>query len=1022
MNNQKIIKCKLNGEQSYSVPIDLKKNGKNLTESVDVIVRGFLKFDESQGKKVDFSDTDTYQRDSANLIDDRTIVYPVLFTNKRITVNNGRLVVTLLPRSEDILQNTDTILPPVDRQSLAVLDTSLIEQAGVKSDESLTDPKKEPARIVIETGVIRTPYKVSIEITVIDDSYYAQTVDRGVEGTIPDDPNNSIFSHNRTSLASNLIIDFYNDEEWIPFVESLLETDNEGTSSEILNKIDSLSNSTPFGASPMYDALSRGVEVMSDELVRDIRKLMYLFTDNESNLSIKNIDEVLAEIDALVGNKKMPIIVGNLAIVDPLTLSAKNNISDTKDLIKLSSLTGGQSVTIISSSYLDDVVEIFSGEATGSLGYGTCDFTVDMGEEVLISSLMANFILPLPTTNGNWSISTSKDGYNFTSLDKTYNANQEVYFEDLYIRYIRFNIVLVTGFGYVIGSEYLSNIFPYHNYIKIVYNKYNVVYLYLNLEEDDIIPSQLTLGVDSSDVNMEQIEIGVAKSDSHNWMDFYNASQLEIDQNGKIVIPLRFSQDINEFSQEPLRKVDNFTLKTEYGAWDPTSSVFIYDKNDSIFSIDNYRSYPRDGIIIFSSVLDYNYQDGDYKIGIVNNNNYKIGLKLTNKSIDNALEIFGIGYLYTTSKDLLPPLEKIIPEARDIIVTPDLPKMYDPIEFSYVYYDSNYDKENISKRIIKWYINDIYISYLDNLTKWNDPNDPNDPLYKVSFTFPTENLEEWQTIEGLARQKGESILKVGDKVHCIIQVSDGTLFSSPTKSNIIEVKETKPLVTSVEVKGQKPDGSIIDRVSSNNAAIAVFFFYSDTKINVSEIIWYVNGEEFKRGIWGITEGIGRILPGEISVSTLDVGLKMLNEIYVTVVPQSDTSSGEPLTSETVVVKNSLPTVSDVALVPVAPTEHQDLILTWNFYDFEILALDDPSQSDMTTVKWYRQNPGSPLFEEVTDENSLANINTDLGTHTSTVDSSITIPDQQWYAKVIPSDSLDEGETVESRVVVIYRLE
>ena len=93
INEYKTIRCKLNGEQSVSIPIDIKQNGVYVTDSVDVIVRGFLKFDETQSE-------DT----QSNILIDKTIVYPVLFVSDRITITNGRCIITILPRSEDIFE------------------------------------------------------------------------------------------------------------------------------------------------------------------------------------------------------------------------------------------------------------------------------------------------------------------------------------------------------------------------------------------------------------------------------------------------------------------------------------------------------------------------------------------------------------------------------------------------------------------------------------------------------------------------------------------------------------------------------------------------------------------------------------------------------------------------------------------------------------------------------------------------------------------------------------------------------
>ena len=92
VSEYKTIKCKLNGEQSVSVPIDIKRNGKLITEPVDVIVRGFLKFAEGSSST------------SSNQLQDKTVVYPVLFSSDTIRVNDGRCIITLLPRSEDLFE------------------------------------------------------------------------------------------------------------------------------------------------------------------------------------------------------------------------------------------------------------------------------------------------------------------------------------------------------------------------------------------------------------------------------------------------------------------------------------------------------------------------------------------------------------------------------------------------------------------------------------------------------------------------------------------------------------------------------------------------------------------------------------------------------------------------------------------------------------------------------------------------------------------------------------------------------
>ena len=44
INEYKTVQVKMDGKQSLSIPINIKKNGRLITETVDIIVRGFLKF------------------------------------------------------------------------------------------------------------------------------------------------------------------------------------------------------------------------------------------------------------------------------------------------------------------------------------------------------------------------------------------------------------------------------------------------------------------------------------------------------------------------------------------------------------------------------------------------------------------------------------------------------------------------------------------------------------------------------------------------------------------------------------------------------------------------------------------------------------------------------------------------------------------------------------------------------------------------------------------------------------------
>ena len=1033
-NEYKTIKCRLDGKQSVSIPVDIKQNGRYVTDPLDIIVRGFLKFDQ----------TNITIFKEGNTLVDKTVLYPVLFTTDTIRITDGRCIVTIMPRSEDLFEETNVIV-----ESASVSDNDIVSQRGISVDEQITDSNKQPTIIKIETGKIRTPYKLSIEITVVsvgDTNFYTRTVDRGTNPQLESpDAITSLFQKEKVRTPSNIIIECYNDLEWIPSVDNILGG-NDATMAEILSALGDLENSTPFGMSPMYDGVVAAERILSDGTVNDDKKTIYVFTDNEANISKASLDNAIEEVNDIDGNKKVPVLVSNMAVVEPSTLSVKANSSDTKNINKLAFLTGGQALTIVDDSYLDDIVGIFYREAVGAMGYGTYEFIVDIGEEALINQMTGFFDIPTSDSNATWSIETSLDGYNYTAINDSYTHSETVEFANLYARYIKFKIILITA----INSEYNPSIgfpdSPALLSIRILYNSYKVSYLYLNKVDADIQPYQITMAVDVNEVNDGQIEVGVAKSDAHVWQDFYTESQPVVDQNGKIVIPLRFSQDAAEFQQEPLAQIDTFTLKTKYGSFDVFANVIIYDDGDTIVPTNYYKLQPRDGLVIFNYALPSDYTDGDYKIGIINSDDYKVGIKMTNKTSDTALELYGVGYMYTTGKDLLPPLAKSSPEAQSVEIIGDVFDRFSVMTASYAYYDANFEPEDVSQRVIKWFINGSPISYLNNMTTWNNINDPTDPLYvNTSLTYP-DNLSAGETLSSWGKKQTDSILTATDKVHFEIRVSDGLLASNNIKSNVVEIGAADPIVSQMKLMGYSA-GNLTTRITGETNVVIYpsldELFFADGGVNQSEIIWYVNDEIFKRGIYGTPVPSGQapiheIWPGDTG-QIQTYALKISNIIFVQVIPRSGDQIGDTITSPNVLVENALPVVGLVDYVRTVHSEGNSIILAWKFFDFEInlgADIDETGQFDRTSVKWYRKNSGETIWP--TDPvyiyndidrnwqetfNNVTNITTSLtpnaeGSKTSIVDGSVVKLGQQWYAEVLPNDSLEFGETVTTSIITI----
>lgn len=1139
-------KVRLDGRRTVGIGVTLvTDNGQAPSSSVNLRIRGYLKFSDKAEADTNALQTDESQRNASKVISDEVSIYPVVFSSSNVfTDSSGKANITLLPRSDDFIENAETIA----------------ERAGIENLEDLVDQSQVSGdnTIIINSGSVRNPYSIAVEITVVDDFYFGQTIEqvtrsrasqeeeefsleeafgetpvevvenepeeetdpcspieeeggtvgttdtgsttapgdtteidqeelckdgvaidvttswqsvsRGTEidisainssqGTVKDtsaDGDDSTVGKSGVAGQGGTVISstygtssygggvlqkqlnafptfsivpvpfdqhnspeivYFSDIEWIPII-NIVVGGNSGDADTMLRRLENLRNEIPFGASAIFDALVAAAQLLSDNDVDGIKKSIYLFTDNESNMSFSTLSETTDDINAIDGEQETPVVVGNFAVVDPITISAKANTTDTDDLNKLSQDTGGQSISVLSDDFENELVQIFAGEAVGSLGYGTYTFVLDIGSIVDIRSIASIFEL-YSNTNGSWSIEISDDGFTYAKIDEKYSANNTVAFSNLKGRYVKFSITLTTGFTAINDVAYEEIALPAPPkllHIDMVYEQENDVFLYLNEEETAAVPQQIVGAIDALQADRNDIEIGVGLGRNVNWLDFYNNARPVVKQNGKTFVPLRSRETEEDIPFEPLTKIDGYAFKTHFGRWEPSSEVTVIDSSGDIVDSSEYEAYPRDGLIVFSY-----RRSGSFKIKIDHNNKFVLGVKMTTRSNISPMEIYGLGYMYNTNVNLLPPVEKVPPQARNMVLLPDEPTVYSPIEASYEFYDRNADAEDTEQTEIRWYINGVRIKYLDNVTKWNDITNPEDPLFFHAFSFSLSSLAEGETAIGKAREKGESILKSGDLLYFTVKPSDGELFGSIVTSEIKIVGEDKPTLTNLTIKGQTATGSASSDVRSSTLAVVDFSLLGDSDVNDSEIIWYVNGEEFKRGSISdepeaVEEGetptaADRLIPGEVNPSSetgdlSDIALRIDNELQVTVIPKTGGATGDAIESDIVIVKNGLPVITSAAIGPSQPKSSQNLVLTYSFVDIDV-AYGDNTQSDQTMIKWFYKSALTrnnwvevPEFENATE-----------------VPSTATAKGQTWTAVVTPFDGLDTGSDFTTNEVTI----
>ena len=1048
---------RLDGQQSCAVAVSMADaNGNPPTRNVKIIIRGYVKFpgsggDSSVGQSVDQQQSTAAQKSAAAVVDSTLAVYPVLFTSNTIETNLGNAVVTLLPRSDDVLEGLQELASKA-KETQQQLAAQGIGGAGDAASQAAT-------HVVIYSGQSRQPYDILVQITIIDDFYFGQTIEdlsgaglgnptdqtgsgsnsggsgsgasptgsgvcaggQTINGSLsltPYNPglpvvlpgggftgsgSNGQFSLLPSTLGqlNSPIVPYYIDIDWIPAINVLISDEENAANTLVVLK--NLQNEIPFGGSAMFDAMVAASEFLSINSLQGIGKVMYVFTDNEANMSINTIDQAIAAVNSIDGYQEVPVVAGNFNIVNPITLSAKANTTDTDTLNQITEQTGGQSVTVLSEAYENESVAIFVGEAQGSLGYGEATINIDMGEPVKIDSLSSLFQL-YTNTNGTWDISYSDTGYVFTSVPEVYTANQLVPYPDMQARYLRFHATLLTGFTASNEPVYEDIPLPASPALvelEINYELGKDNYLYLNTDKTIAAVEQVTMAVDSSLVNPQDIQVGVAESSSFNWDDYSSNAKPSVPQDGKVFVPIRFTNDSNVYPYEPMDKLDKYTFVPHFGSWNPASVVEILDPDGNIVDPSSYKAYPRDGVVVFNQRTT-----GVYSIQIVNGDDFRVGVKMHSYSTGTPLQIYGVGFLYNTNVTLLPPLEKLPPVVRDVRLLPDSPGRYDTITASYEYFDSNNNPEDTSKRVVNWYINGVIVPFLSGLLQWNNINSPTDPLYTNCFTFNPATLSVNNTVIAEARRENESIVNAGDQVYFTISVNDGTVSSPTIQSNVITISEAPPSVDSVDIVGLEADGTLTNNLTADTAAVVQFSLLSDSDINNSQITWFVNGQKFKTGTYGVTANIDRIQAGERNTNG-QFGMYLNNSIYVTVTPQTGGSSGTPVSSSEVIVGNALPVASNVVVAPSNPVQGQNIVLTFTFFDYDI-AIGNTSQTNMTTVAWSKSNISTGGdFVVVPSLNNL-----------SVVPSTNLTRGDQWKATVTPNDGLDNGIPVDSNIVTI----
>lgn len=779
---------------------------------------------------------------------------------------------------------------------------------------------------------------------------------------------------------------FYNATDWLPQIKKRLVNSNHSLS-EVIDELDIIDHEVPFGSSQLYDAMTEAAMATSGSDLDDLKKSIYIVSDNSQNLSITSRTDAIEEVNSIDGDKNVPVIYTIFNTSFPITLASQLETTDVGDVDKITQQTGGQSLLLLSPEFIDQILNIAIGGATGGLGYGIYTTTIPFTDLTAITDMTINFELP-SNTQGYVRLRFSEDGFNFTDFSERYEGSQSVDFSDFFAKIIEIEIVLTTGFTISNSEEYDDVATGIPKLISITFgtSQEREDFLWLNSTEVLTNAQQVAMAFEGDIPANGIVELGVATSTSHDWRDFQSTARPAIEEFGKTFLLDRTSDPDSLVPIEKLTTIDNQRYRSPYGPWDAKSTVtllqLVTETDGTINEVPvttGFVSYPREGEIYFDTKQDPNKI---FKLAVVNDSTLRVGVRLRNRLHTDNIKIRGIGYIYSTNNDRPPALSQVAPQAINVQISPVSPTASDTIFALYNYVDLNNDKESGS--ILSWFKNGSQLFEIQNKLSWN-----NDDL------LPSNKLQP------------------NDKISYSISPSDGRDFGTTKFSTVATITARPPNATDVRIVPFR-NGIINNRFDTSSAFTIEYTFETEDTGTASledgtTIKWFVNNQLFKEGIFSEITAPDpyfdpkSITPGEIlnGISAHIIG----NQITCEVTPKTLLVTGEIIKPNAITVENSIMAAKTVSLQPLQPNINSTLVLAYTVDDLDIT--DFKTQTDQSEKRWYKSTDGRN-FSEVTElRNQL------------TAPPFYVRAGERWNCEITPFDGLDTGAIARSNTVTIH---
>jgi N-acetylneuraminic acid mutarotase len=287
ITDQVDTRFEINNNETQGLRITFKdEEGEEFTTSIDTIVNGYV---QSLGVP-EIQDA---------VIQDKFTKYPIRYVDNTLTLASGVGVLELLSRSDDFLR--------------------LVEEKQTLSEGSELDK-----------------YKIVNEIVINDGTYNGRTFVNTVPvlSPVPSslDEDNCFSGFSCLSIASlnpslqgkmnkfNVLVADLEQKKapvYTTFISgpvlgevTRITTDPLDAPDTLVALMDILE--TPFGPSPFYDALKDISEYLSEDSFDSDQKTIYVVTDDEESGSVTSLDQAIEDVNAIDGEKEVPVIIGNL--------------------------------------------------------------------------------------------------------------------------------------------------------------------------------------------------------------------------------------------------------------------------------------------------------------------------------------------------------------------------------------------------------------------------------------------------------------------------------------------------------------------------------------------------------------------------------------------------------------------------------------------------------------------------------------------------------------------------------------